>query len=138
MKLQIHEFLKNQKVMSKRLSVVLAICFATSMFAQQKDLKGNVTFNKVKVENFQIAVEVDSLEEIESTFSVDDFREILSETGENESITFSIKCNDRKVGEEVKSHIKYEIKGNTNEKEKFLESVEKIRAAAIKYYSSKN
>jgi hypothetical protein len=121
----------------KKLFLVSAICLTTLMFAQKKDLKGNITFNKVKVENFEISVEVDSVEEIESTFTVEDFIEILNETGENENITFSIKCNDRKIGDEVKSHIKYEINGNTNEKEKFIESVRKVRAAAIKYYNTK-
>ncbi|MBT8243623.1 MAG: hypothetical protein HKP48_11365 [Winogradskyella sp.] len=121
----------------KNLLLVFTICLATSMFAQQKDLKRNITSEKVKVETFKIAVEVDSVEEIESTFSVDEFREILNETEDNENIIFSIKCNDRKIGDEVKSHIKYEINGNTNEKEKFIESVRKVRAAAIKYYNTK-
>ena len=121
----------------KKLFLVSAICLTSLMFAQKKDLKGNITFNKVKVESFKIDVEVDSVEEIESTFTVEDFREILKETGENENIIFSIKCNDKKIGDEVKSHIQYEIKGNTNEKEKFIESIKKVRAAAIKYYNSK-
>lgn len=121
----------------KNVLTVLAICLATTLFAQNNSLKGNVTFNKVKIENLKIAVEVDFVEEIESTFSVEDFEKILDETGNNEDIFFSIKCNDKKVGNEVKSHIKYEIKGNTSEKEKFLAGIKKVRASAIKYYNSK-
>lgn len=121
----------------KNVLTVLAICLTTTLFAQSNNLKGNVTFNKVKIENLKIAVEVDSVEEIESTFSVEDFEKILDETGNNEDIIFSIKCNDKKVGDDVKSHIKYEIKGNTDNKKEFLKNIAKLRKAALKYYNSK-
>ena len=38
----------------------------------------------------------------------------------------------------VKSSMSYEIKGNTSDKKTFLESIKKLREAAIKYYKSKN
>lgn len=92
----------------------------------------------VKIESFSIKVEVDSAEEVESTFKIEDFVEILNEAQPNEDITFELKCNGKKMTNGTNSSMSYTIHGNTNEKEKFLAGVEKVKSAAIKYYNSKN
>lgn len=121
----------------KNLFTVLALCASVVIFAQTQNLKGEVKITEVKLENLKIEVEVDSAEEIKSTFTVDDFKEILENTGENEKLTFKIKCNGEEMSNGVKSSMSYEIKGNSNEKEAFLKNVTKLRKAALKYYNSK-
>lgn len=73
-----------------------------------------------------------------STFKIEDFVEILNEAQPNEDITFELKCNGKKMTNGTNSSMSYTIHGNTNEKEKFLASVEKVRSSAIKYYKTKN
>ena len=121
----------------KNLITVLALCFATSIFAQSQNLKGEVKVTDVKIENVKIEVEVDSVEEIESSFTIEDFKQLLDETSEGEDLTFKIKCNGKKMSNGLKSSMSYEVKGNTSDKETFLENVAKLRKAAIKYYQSK-
>ncbi|GGI55802.1 hypothetical protein [Winogradskyella haliclonae] len=122
----------------KNLITVIALCLSASIFGQSLNLKGEVKDNDVKVENVKIEVEVDSIEEIESTFTIEDFKQLLDETTEGEDLTFKIKCNGKKMSNGLKSSMSYEIKGNTSDKETFLENVTKLRKAAIKYYQSKN
>ncbi|RZN84288.1 MAG: hypothetical protein EVB11_02460 [Winogradskyella sp.] len=121
----------------KNLITVLALCLSVSIFAQSQNLKGEVKVTDVKVENVKIEVEVDSIEEIESTFTIEDFKQLLDETEEGEDLTFKIKCNGKKMPNGLKSSMSYEVKGNTSDKESFLKNVAKLRKAAIKYYQSK-
>ncbi|MFD1063036.1 hypothetical protein ACFQ1Q_07240 [Winogradskyella litorisediminis] len=121
----------------KNLVVALALTLGTVISVNAQKLKGNVNYNDVKVESLSISVEVDSAEEIESTFSIEDFEEILNETEAKDELSFKIKCNGKKMSNGKSSSVSYTVKGNINEKQKFLESIAKVRASAIKYYNSK-
>jgi len=123
----------------KNLITLITLFMTTAYFAQSKDLNGKVNqdIEVVKIENVSISVEVDSVEEIESTFTIKDFKELLNLTEEGEELSFKIKCNGKKMSNGVKSSMSYEIKGNTNDKKTFLKNIEKLRKAAIKYYKSK-
>lgn len=129
--------LKNQKMIFRKFITVLTLFVATSIVAQTKNLNEDISSSEIKIQNFEIAVEVDSIEEIESTFKVEDFKDILKDTGKNEPLVFKIKCNGEKMTNGLKSHISYEVKGNTNDKKGFLKNIKKIRNAAIKYYKTK-
>ena len=122
----------------KNLFTVLALCVSVVIFAQTQNLKGEVKITEVKVEYIKIEVEVDSAEEIESSFAIKDFESFLDEADEGEELSFKIKCNGEKMSNGVKSSMSYEIKGNTGDKKAFLDSIKKLREAAIKYYKSKN
>ena len=122
---------------TKTLITTILCCLGLNVIAQSNNLKGEVTDTK-KIENFSIMVEVDSAEEIDSTFKVEDFEDIFEEAKVGEKVTFKLKCNGKVMSNGVKSSMSYTIEGNTNEKEKFLERVSKIRTSAIKYYKSKN
>ena len=122
----------------KLVASAVVICLALGVYGQSKITNGKVDINDIKIENFSIKVEVDSAKELESTFKVEDFEEILSQTQPNEEITFELKCNGKKMTNGTNSSMSYTIHGNTNEKKKFLAGVEKVKNSAIKYYNSKN
>ena len=101
-------------------------------------LKISKIIKDVKIENISIKVEVDSAKELKSTLKKDDFEEILDETQLHEVITFELKCNGEPMSNGSKASVSYTIKGNTNNKEEFLQGITKIRTDAIKYYNSQN
>ena len=139
MKSKIHENLSfNRKNMSKNLVTSLALLICLIGYSQTKSINGVVIKETTKVENVSITVEVDSAEEIEETFKIESIKEILESSADNETIAFKIICNGDKMSNGVKSHLSYAIKGNANDKVGFLQSVEKIRTSAIKYYKNKN
>ena len=88
----------------------------------------------VKVESMAIKVSVDSAEDLESTFKLDDLNKILNESKENQIISFEIICNGGKMSDGVTSYLSYKIQGNSDEPEEFLKKLEKVRIAAINYY----
>ena len=120
--------------------VIAAIVFCVSLnsLAQAKIVTGKTDIQDVKIENVSITVEVDSADEIESTFKVEDLEDIFENAQSGEDISFKLKCNGRKMSNGVRSSMSYTINGNTNDKASFLEGVAKVRASAIKYYKSKN
>ncbi len=122
----------------KILIKILVILTLSLTSSQAQNLTAKINTSEVKIENIKIEVEVDSAEEIESTFTIDDFESLLNEADEGEELSFKIKCNGEKMSNGVKSSMSYEIKGNTSDKKTFLESIKKLREAAIKYYKSKN
>jgi hypothetical protein len=138
MKLKIHEYLKSKKTMSKNLITSLAFLITLTGFSQSKSMNGMVVTETVKVTNVSVVVTVDSADDIESTFKVEDFKEILELSDDDEVVSFKIICNGDKMSNGVKSHVSYKIEGNSNDKEAFLFGIEKIRTAAINYYNNKN
>lgn len=120
----------------KNLITCLALVVTTLGFSQSKTLLGEVK-ETAKVENMSITVTVDSLEEIESTFKIEEIKEILDMSEANETISFKIVCNGETMSNGKKAHMSYAVEGNTDEPESFLKSVEKIRNSAIKYYKNK-
>lgn len=122
----------------KNLIVCLALLFTTIGFSQSKTIKGMVVNETVKAKNLAITVTVDSADDIESTFKTEDIEEIFDHSANNEILTFKIICNSDTMSNGKKAHVSYEIEGKSDEREQFIKGVEKIRAAAIKYYKNKN
>ena len=122
----------------KKLFTSLALIVTVLGYSQSTTLNGEVEKPTPKVEDVTISVTVDSAADIESTFNVEDIKEIFEVTGDNETITFKITCNGRTMSNGKKSHMSYTVEGNTNDPEAFLKSVEKIRTSAITYYNNKN
>jgi hypothetical protein len=116
----------------KNLITSLALLVTLSGFSQSKSTSGMVVTETVSVNNVSVVVTVDSAEEIKSTFKIEDFREILELSDDDEVVSFKIICNG------LKSHVSYKIEGNSNDKEAFLFGIKKIRTAAINYYNNKN
>ena len=81
---------------------------------------------------------MDSAEEIESSVTLDDIKDILALSEDDETVSFKIVCRGNYMSNGIKSSISYKVEGNTNNSEYFLKSVEKIRTSAINYYNNKN
>ncbi len=124
--------------MNKNLIICLAILISVFGFSQSKSTSGMVVKETVRVNNVSVVVTVDSANDIESTFKIEDFGEILELSDDGEVVSFKIICNGDKMSNGIKSHVSYKIEGNSNDKEAFLFSIEKIRTAAINYYNNKN
>ncbi len=122
----------------KNLITGFALLVAVLGFSQSKSTSGMVVKETVRVNNVAVVVTVDSADDIESTFKVEDFREILELSDDGEVVSFKIICNGDKMSSGVKSHVSYKVEGNSNDKETFLSGIEKIRTAAINYYNNKN
>jgi hypothetical protein len=128
---------KNTKMIKNYVLIGLIFLCSVKGFSQSVTTNGVVVKEVTKVENMSIAITVDSAEDLESTFKVEDIKEILEDLGEDETISFKVTCNGKKMSNGVKSHISYKIDGNSDDTEGFLKSVEKIRTAAINYYNNK-
>jgi len=122
----------------KNVITSLALIVTMLGFSQSKTISGTVVEEQPKLENVSVTVTVDSAQDIESTFKVEDIKEILDSADKNEIVAFKIICNDRTMSNGEKSHVSYSVKGNSNKPEEFLNSIEKIRTSAIKYYQNKN
>ena len=122
----------------KNLITSLVLLISIFGFSQSKLTNGLEVHETTSLENVSIVVTVDSAEEIESTFKIEDIKEILFSSNANEIVSFKIVCNGDKMANGKKSHVSYKIDGNSNDQDAFLYAVEKIRNAAISYYSNKN
>ena len=122
----------------KNLLTSLALMVTLLGFSQSTSINGKVTKTQPELEDVTVSVTVDSAEEIQSTFKVEDIKELLDITGENETLTFKIVCNGRTMSNGKKSHMSYTVEGNSNDPEAFLKRIEKIRTSAINYYNNKN
>ena len=128
---------KNTKMIRNYVLIGLIFLSSVKGFSQSLTTNRVVVKEVTKVENMSIAITVDSAEDLESTFQVEDIKEIVGDLSEDETISFKIICNGKKMSNGVKSHISYKIDGNSDDTEGFLKSVEKIRTAAINYYNNK-
>ena len=115
--------------------IILLLFNSTAGFSQSNNTKGLVVNEMVKVESMAITVTIDSAEELESTFKLDDLRKMLNESSKNQTISFEIICNGDKISNGVTSYLSYKVQGNSDEPEEFLKRVEKVRKAAINYYN---
>lgn len=122
----------------KNLIICLSLLLTTVAFSQTKSANDMVVKETTKIENVAVSIEVDSAEDIESNFKIDDIKEILDASSENETVSFKIICNGDKMFNGKKSSMSYKVEGNSNNKTSFIKSVEKIRNSAIKYYKNKN
>lgn len=121
-------------------TIITSLAILISAFTFGQTLTGHTkttTVKDTKITSFKIEVTVDDAKELESTFKVEDFREILNESEPGEEVTFKLTCNGRLLDNGVKSHVSYKIEGNTDNINDFLEGVKKIKEAAINYYNNK-
>lgn len=119
----------------KNVITILALVASLLGFGQSESLKGKAKETS-KVESVSIAVTVDSVEELESTFKTEDIKKMIEATNENETYSFTITCNGEVMSNGEKSKVTYSVEGNSNQPEKFLRSVEVIRTTAINHYKN--
>jgi hypothetical protein len=93
--------------------------------------------DNIKIRNVEVSVTVDSAEDIQTTFDVKDFNELIDLSEPNEPLSFEMICNGDMMSNGKHSRLSYRVKGNTNDSKGFLKSVKKIRKAAINYYKNK-
>jgi hypothetical protein len=121
----------------KNVITSLALLVTLAGFSQSKATNTIITEETVKVNSVSVAITVDSAEDIESSFKVADIKDVLDLSDDNEIVSFKLTCNGEKMANGVKSHVSYQIEGNSDDKKSLLLSIEKIRIAAINYYKSK-
>ncbi len=121
----------------KNLVTILLLLISTIGISQSKSITGNTSIEDVKIQGLSVSVDVDSAEEVKSTFKIEDIKEILSSVSDNEEISFEIVCNGETMFKEGKSRVSYKVNGNSKDINGFLKSVKKIRKAAINYYKAK-
>jgi hypothetical protein len=117
----------------KNVFTILGLLIATLSFGQFGNSKDNLTVKEYS--NLKISIEVDSAEDIESSFNVKDFKEVLDNVNDDEPIEFEMKCNKEKMSNGVKSSISYKVKGNSKDKKVFLKRIKKVRVSAINFYN---
>ncbi|WP_339624905.1 hypothetical protein [uncultured Winogradskyella sp.] len=122
----------------KNVITTLVLIVTLLGFSQTKPANGILVEETTRVENVSIIVTVDSAEEIASSFKLEDIKEILELSSDNEIVSFKLVCNGSKMSGKLKSNRSYKIDGNSNDVDAFLFAVEKIRTAAISYYKNKN
>jgi hypothetical protein len=91
-----------------------------------------------KLENFAVTVTVNSSEDLKSTIQLKTLKKLLAHSAEDQSISFKLICESETSSAETNSSVSYKVKGNSSEPEAFLETVEKIINAGIKYYDNKD
>lgn len=130
--------LKFKSKMRKKAITFLAILVVTASFAQAKNINGtiNKSDKKVHVSDMKIHVTIDAIEDVETKFKKQDIEKLFTDLGEIEDIVFKLTCNNQKEESGVKSSVSYEVKGSSKDKDLFLEQVELIKRAAIKYYKN--
>ncbi|NRB60819.1 MAG: hypothetical protein HRU50_12885 [Winogradskyella sp.] len=121
----------------KQLVITALFLWSLNGMAQDSETTNINSIEKVKVENLDIVVTVDSAEEIKRTFKVEDIKEMFDLTGDNESVSFKLICNGETMSNGEQSQLSYKIKGNSNNVEDFIVRVKELRDAAIKYYNKK-
>jgi hypothetical protein len=127
----------NRKILRTHVMIGLVFLCSIMGFSQSVSTNGIVVKEVTKVENMSIAITVDSADDLDSTFQVKDIKEILGDLSEDETISFKIICNGKKMSNGIKSHVSYKVDGNSNDLNTFIATVEKIRTAALKYYNNK-
>lgn len=121
----------------KNLILPLVLLIGVVGFSQAKSLKELDVKKEVRAERVDVVVEVDSLEELESIFTVEDVKSVFELTSEDKEVSFKLVCNGELMSNGKKSNMSYKIKGSSSDQEDFLERVDVIRKAAIKYYKNK-
>jgi signal recognition particle receptor subunit beta len=122
----------------KNVITSLALLIFVTGFSQTTIKEEAEITKTVKVENMAVVITVDSAEELESSFTLNDIEELLDLSEDNETVSFKIVCRGNYMSNGIKSSMSYKVEGNSNNSDDFLKSVEKIRTSAIKYYNSKN
>lgn len=130
-------FSESEQLSKRNILMFLLLSLSIVAFGQTKPKQGLATSETVKVDSLAVTVTVDSIEDIESTFKTEHLAEIVQMASENQSLSFKITCNKKTSSSSIKSSVSYKILGNSDDADGFLNDIEKVRAAAIKYYNNK-
>lgn len=88
-------------------SLVLLI---TAMGFSQTTINNEAEITKtIKVENIAVVITVDSAEEIESSVTLDDIKDILALSEDDETVSFKIVCRGNYMSNGIKSSISYKV-----------------------------
>jgi hypothetical protein len=121
----------------KNLILPLTLVLGVLGFSQSKSLEDIEVRKETRVERVDVTVTVDSLEELESTFTLDDVREMFELSGDDKAVSFNLVCNGKPMSNGKKSNMSYKVEGSSGEETIFIKRVEAIKKAAIKYYQNK-
>lgn len=113
----------------KLVFTILSLLLTTIGFSQSE--------SNLKVNDLSVSVTVDSVEEVESTFKVEDIKELLKESVDVEEMSFEIICKGKMMSNGKKSTLSYKVHGSSDDVNGFLKSIKKMKKAAIKYYQNK-
>ena len=115
----------------KKLVIILGVLASLAITAQE-----STKIEKFKIESFAVNVTVDSLEDLNSTFNLNDFDELLDKVSPDQTISFKLTCNNQSKNEQ--NHISYSFDGNSNKPDEFREQIAKIRNSALNFYSKED
>lgn len=107
------------------------------VFSQQANAQTSKNSRANDVKDMSITVEVDSAEELEKTFGIDDIKDLLSMAGGNEDISLTITCFREPNENGVKSSLSLKITGNTGKPDEFIKQAEHIKKVAMETYNEK-
>lgn len=130
--------LSNFNIESRIKTIILSLAMLFSLVSFSQTEPEKKTVKTTNVQAFSLEITIDSIEELESIFMTEDLEELFLITEDNEDITFTLNCNFKEAKDKMEGHISYTIKGNTNDKEKLVKSLEKVKTSALKFYKSKN
>lgn len=116
----------------KKLFTILGLSLGVLTFAQENEI--HVTYSEDSFQDVTMEITIDSAEELESTFQIEDIKELLEMSG-GTSATFKLTCRGELMSNGKPSTMSYEIeKGDMSEKD-FIKMVKEIRKAALNYYN---
>ncbi|MFK7781321.1 hypothetical protein [Psychroserpens sp.] len=116
---------------------IFTVLFTLFSFSQTEGVDSKITESNLEINDLSVSVTVDSAEEVESTFKIKDIKNLLKESVDVENVSFEIICNGDVMSNGEKSTLTYKVNGDSNDIDGFLQSVKKMRKAAIKYYKNK-
>ncbi|MEM6516795.1 MAG: hypothetical protein AAF688_11480, partial [Bacteroidota bacterium] len=105
----------------KTLITTFLLAFTLLSNSQQSQRFGEISMEKIKTEGISVSVTVDSALDIERTFKVKDIEEVFGMLGENEDLSFEMKCETETNKKGVSKSVTYRAKGNSDQKEEFLQ-----------------
>lgn len=115
--------LKNQTYM-KKLLVLLMLCFYISVTAQ----------DKVRLQNFSMAVNVESLEELEA-LDMDEIASIFKDMKDYEDVSFELSCEfDQDIENGTLNLTNFKVKGTMDDMDTFLDRLKKCKNVIRKLY----
>ncbi|WP_179354207.1 hypothetical protein [Winogradskyella vidalii] len=117
----------------KNVFTCLVLLIFTVGFSQSK-----IENKQIKVDSIGIEVTVDSVKDLESIFTETDLTTLFNTLGDNEALRFTLHCSFSEIKDNLKGSMTYSVVGNSNEKEKFIGNIKKMKSTALKFYNLKN
>lgn len=109
--------------MKKLLLVLMLSCFM-NVFAQEE----------VELQNFSIAVKVESLEELDE-LDMDEIVSIFKTLDDFENVSFELSCEfDQVLEKGTLNHSKFNVEGTTEALDEFLEKINNCKSVINKLY----